>query len=130
MKLNLNAENLEAEVRTTLETLGFDSTFDEIRSRGNTVMTRPTSRQSYTLEVKDDVLTVKESKPDFIKSIVELHKGHGPSLFKIFQQVASFGLLFILLSGLWMALITPSMRKNAIIITSAGTLIAIILAFS
>lgn len=125
----LDSKDLEAEVTKFLQANNQNSDFEYLRKAGSGFVTRPTSRDYYSFKFNADQLQVVLEKPDAIKTIVELHKGHGPSWFKTFQKLTAFGLTFILLSGLWIALKTPPMRKLAISLTSAGLLVWLALAF-
>jgi hypothetical protein len=114
------AADLEAEVSSLLKQLGQSTDFEYLKTSGKTLITRPTSRIG---------LSVVEVRPDWIKTIVELHKGHGPTRFKTFQKVMAVGLLFIVLSGLWLGLTAKGLRKSTLLTSAAGLIIFIILGF-
>jgi hypothetical protein len=119
-EINLKAEDINAEVNRVFQKVGIEHDFEYIKGNSKVAYTRPTSRDYYVLSIKGDDFNIVKEEPDFIKSIVELHKGHGPTSFKTLQKFTAFGLVFILVSGLWLAFITPSMRKNAIVLTLSG----------
>lgn len=121
-EISYTAENLEMEVSRFLQEIGHDTSFEAIKASGNTLYTRPTSTTYLTIERKNNQVTVTRETPDFVKRIVELHKGHGPQFFKTLQKITAIGLVFILLSGLWMAFSMKSMRKQAGIITAVSLL--------
>lgn len=125
----LDSGNLEADVAKFLEANNQNPNFEYIKMSGSGLITRPTSNDYYVFKFSGDQLDVTLEKPDLIKSVVELHKGHGPGLFKTLQKFTAFGLTFILLSGLWIALMTPPMRKLAISLTSAGLVVWLALIF-
>ena len=127
-EINLAAANIKSEVQRVFQQLNIDHDFEYIKGNSQLAYTRPTSRDYYVLSVKEGTFTIVKEEPDLIKSIVELHKGHGPKLFKTLQKFTAFGLAFILLSGLWLAFITPSMRKNSLVITGVGFATFIMLA--
>ncbi|MCW8877439.1 MAG: hypothetical protein OQK51_10305, partial [Kangiellaceae bacterium] len=100
---------------------------------GNNFFTRPTNREYYVIRVKnrgkEQGIEITHQKPDFIKSMVELHKGHGPTIFKTFQKVVAVGLLFILISGLWLGLTAPRLRKITMGLASGGLAAFLLFAF-
>ena len=125
--IQMDSANLENEVIEFLEAKGQQPNFEYLRLGSSSIMTRPTSRDYYVFRFNNDQLEVTLEKPDLIKTVVELHKGHGPTWFKTFQKLAAFGLAFILISGLWIAMMTPPLRKMAITLTSAGFVVWLIL---
>jgi hypothetical protein len=96
-----------------------DFSFDYVITRGDTLITRPTSRTYYGLTVDGDSVTVSRNEPSFQKRMQELHFGHGPSIYREFQKVFAAGMVFIILSGLWLGLSSPRLRMNTLV--SAGT---------
>jgi hypothetical protein len=123
------AADLEAEVSSLLKQLGQSTDFEYLKTSGKTLITRPTSRIGFEISRTDTGLSVVEVRPDWIKTIVELHKGHGPTRFKTFQKVMAVGLLFIVLSGLWLGLTAKGLRKSTLLTSAAGLIIFIILGF-
>jgi hypothetical protein len=51
--------------------------------------------------------------------MMELHMGHGPLAFKNFQKFFALGLIFIILSGLWLGLSSSRLRRRTL--AAAGT---------
>ena len=125
-----DAADLEAEVTSLLTKLGQSTDFEYLKISGKTLITRPTSRTSFEISRTETGLSVVEVRPDWIKTIVELHKGHGPTLFKTFQKVMAVGLLFIVVSGLWLGLTAKGLRKNTLLTSAAGLIIFVILGLS
>jgi hypothetical protein len=100
---------------------GFD--FDYVITRGDTLYTRPTSRTYYGLTVDGDAVTVTRNEPSFQKRMQELHFGHGPSLYREFQKVFAAGMVFIILSGVWLGLSSSRLRKQTLIAVGSGLLV-------
>ncbi len=118
--LDLSSSTLEADVRRVLQESGVEHEFEYIKKSDSVLFTRPTSRLHYELSVTNDSLKVTRNEPDLQKALVELHKGHGPLLFKDFQKVMAVGLLFIVLSGLWLGLSSERMRSRTAAILALG----------
>ena len=127
-EVNLSSSNPKQEVKRMLSSIGVDHDFEYIKGNKKIAITRPTSRDYYVLRIQGEELTITKEEPDLIKTIVELHKGHGPTSFKWLQKITAFGLCFILLSGLWLALKSPGLRKNSLIISGLGLVLFIVLA--
>lgn len=100
-----------------------DFDFDYVITRGDTLITRPTSRTYYGLTVDGDAVTVTRSTPSFQKRMQELHFGHGPSLYREFQKVFAAGILFIILSGVWLGLSSSRLRRQTLIAVGSGLLV-------
>jgi hypothetical protein len=123
----LMADPSKAAVLEALSSVGIeDFGFDYVITRGDTLYTRPTSRTYFGLTVDGDSVAVSRHEPSFQKRMQELHFGHGPSLYREFQKVFAAGMLFIILSGVWLGLSSSRLRGKTLI--SAGTGLAIFLA--
>ena len=127
--LDFSAADLDAELRTLLAKLDPDYSFEYIKNRGTKIQTRPTSRAYYEFAIKDGNLSAAHVKPNFQGVMIELHKGHGPKLFKLYQKFLALGLLLIVLSGLWVGLASAVHRKKTLLTTIAGVLLFIVLGF-
>jgi hypothetical protein len=79
--------------------------------------------------MQPDGLVVSFNEPSIQSKLIELHKGHGPEIFKTFQKLIAVGLLFVVLSGFWLGVSSPSLRLNTLVITSAGVITLSFLAF-
>jgi hypothetical protein len=127
--LNPQAEGLQGRVAGLLADAGVKNySFEYVKVKGDTLYTRPTSRQHYVINLNANSLEVLEARPDFVASIVELHKGHGPGVFKQAQMVFAVGLLIVMLSGLWLGLSSPALSRRTLITSGAGTVIFLLFA--
>jgi hypothetical protein len=126
-EFNNKATDMKSEVTKLLKLHNIDTDFEYVKGGGNFYFTRPTSREHYVISIKKDELEIVKQSPDFIKSIVELHKGHGPLAFKAFQKLLAVGLLFIIISGLWMGLSSPKMRNKSLASSALGGLVLLLL---
>lgn len=127
--LDTNAPTLEADVRALLVEAGIDHDFEYLRVGGNKVVTRPTSREHYQFDLNAVGLSATRNTPDLQGRMMELHKGHGPGLFKDFQKVLAVGLMFIVLSGLWLGLSARGLRNKTLLSTAAGSIVFVVVAF-
>ncbi|MFT5209403.1 MAG: hypothetical protein ACI9CE_001125 [Flavobacterium sp.] len=124
-----DSRTLENDVRELLKANGIEHDFEYIKISGGSFITRPTSTDYYALKVQNGEIQATLNRPDIIKSLVELHKGHGPVLFKDLQKFMALGLLIILLSGFWLGASSPGLRIPTLITTAAGFLFFLVLGF-
>jgi hypothetical protein len=127
--IDLNHPLLETSVRSLFQEVGIEHNFEYIKRSGAVLVTRPTSRTYYEIQLGTDALSVTRHDPDWIKVIVELHKGHGPQMYKRFQQFTAAGLVFVLLSGLWLGVTSKGLRVQTLGAVGLGLLIFAVLAF-
>ena len=68
--------------------------------------------------------------PSLQKRMMELHMGHGPSAYRQFQKLFAAGMLFVMLSGLWLGLSSDRLRRTTLITSGGGLLLFIVLMLS
>lgn len=101
--------------------LGFS--FEYIKSKGSALIFRPSSRAHYIAKITDTGATVSLLEPDLAKMLMELHKGHGPGLFKKLQTAFGIGLLLVVLSGLFLAVSIAAYKKTLFVSFLCGSLV-------
>jgi hypothetical protein len=118
-------------VITALSAVGVtDFEFDYVKQSGSRLITRPTSRPFYTLDVRDGSVEVQYNEPSIQKRMIELHMGHGPVAYKSYQKVFAAGMLFIMLSGLWLGFSSDRLRRTTAVISGSGLALFILLVLS
>lgn len=90
-----------------------DYRFEYVKVKGSTLYTRPTSRTHYVIDLADGV-SVTRATPSLQAAMMELHMGHGPGAFKNFQKFFAAGLIFIIMSGLWLGLSSSRLRGRTL----------------
>jgi hypothetical protein len=93
--------------------------FEYVKVKGSTLYTRPTSRTHYVIEL-DEAVKVTRAEPSLQAAMMELHMGHGPKAFKNFQKFFAAGLIFIILSGLWLGLSSSRLRGRTLAACGVG----------
>lgn len=126
--LDLGSNEIEQDVRDLIEQLNLNINFEYLRIRSSSITTRPTSRKFLRLSVADDRLKIKMVSPNLQSSLIELHKGHGPILFKTYQKLVAVALIFVMLSGLWIGISNKMMRRKTLIAAMLGLTTFILLA--
>ena len=122
-----NPSDLEADVRALINQLGLDIDFEYLRVRGTSLTTRPTSREHLFVSNTDQGLEILKRTPDLQSSMMELHKGHGPTLYKTYQKWVAVGLIFVMLSGLWMGLSNKALRQRTLVSLGLGLVTFVVL---
>jgi hypothetical protein len=116
-------------VQAALTSLGVaDFEFEYVKQKGSQLITRPTTRPFYTLSIDGNEALVQYNEPSLQKRMIELHMGHGPGAYKTYQQVFAAGMLFIILSGLWLGLSSARLRLSTAVIPGTGVLLFLWLA--
>lgn len=127
--LDLTAPDAADQARALLKQEGVDVSFEYLRGRGNAAMTRPTTRAHVTFEQGPEGLTARLSKPDFAYALMELHKGHGPKVYRLYQILVAAALFFVVVGGLVVGLLANTYRRPTVIATAAGVTVVTLLGF-
>ncbi len=126
--IDVNSSSLKADVNALLATAGVNAySFEYVKVKGGSLYTRPTSSDHYIVNLASDGLEVVYAQPNLQSRMIELHKGHGPTAFKTFQKAFAVGLVFIILSGLWLGLSATKLRRATTLTVAAGALTFILL---
>jgi hypothetical protein len=123
VSLNADSATLATDVNKVLQQVGIIANFEQVKARDNSFQTRPSSRTHYLLRQNSDGVEIREVSPDLQAAMMELHKGHGPAMYKQLQKVFAVGLLFIILSGLYLGLMSPMYRIKTVVISAFGLLL-------
>ena len=121
-QVNLESETLNGDVMNIFRNAGIEHNYEYLKVSGNKVITRPSTGTHYEIKIRGNgQLELKKITPDLLYRIIELHKGHGPGVFKNYQQIFALGLLLIVISGLWLGISANSLRKQSIITFFLGS---------
>lgn len=97
---------------------GYD--FAYLKSAGTRVFTRPTTRAYYSFEKENDIYKLYKIRPNILRTLIEVHKGHGPKSMRIFEILLGIALLTILITGVWIGIMTARDKKVTLITMGAG----------
>lgn len=126
--LDFKSDTLEADVRALLVRSDIDHDFEYIRDRGAQIELRPMSRTYLSFSQNAGGLSATRHDPDLQKSMIELHKGHGPTLFKLYQKLVAILLIGVVLGGVLVGLLSAAYRGKTIASLVIGTAIFLFLA--
>jgi|GEM_PF-1577229 len=104
-------ENPEDFFREQFKAKNIDFDFEYIRGNGKEFTFRPSSREHYVAERTEAGATVYKLEPDFIRKIMEIHKGHGPAVIRWFQVAFAIALILVTFSGIYLAATIPRYAK-------------------
>ena len=128
VEIDPSSSTIDEDVRTLLSDIGIEHDFEYVKVSGDTLLTRPTSRTHYEIRVgEDSSVEMRRNVPDLQYRMIELHKGHGPGLFRHFQKVTAVGLLLIVISGLMMGLASSKLRTSAVLTACGGLILFLLL---
>ena len=128
LSIDLSSAALETDVRQLLAQINPNYSFEYLKVKGNTLYTRPTSKPHYELRLGGKNLKILHNSPSLQSALVELHKGHGPRNYKTLQKIMAGGLVFVVLSGMWLGLSSRILRVKTITMLTIGTAVMVALA--
>ena len=129
--IDSKSASLHADVAALLATAGVKSySYEYVKVSGTKLYTRPTSSDHYIIKSGGGVVEVIHARPNLQSRMIELHKGHGPSIFKTFQKAFAVALMFIILSGLWMGVSAARLRRSTLLTASSEAIVFMLLAIS
>jgi hypothetical protein len=124
VRIDNKSTSLQADVAALLASAGVESySFEYVKVSGATLYTRPTSSDHYLIKSNAGGVEVIHARPSLQSRMIELHKGHGPTAFKTFQKAFAIGLIFIILSGLWLGVSAARLRRSTLLTAATGAVI-------
>lgn len=129
VQIDPDAPDIEDTVRRVLVANELSPNFEYLRMREGSITTRPTSTDFVQFSEEDGAWSATLNEPDLQYRLMELHKGHGPEKFKIYQIVAAVALFLIVIGGVLVGLLAKAYRTKTIATTIVGTIAFALLAF-
>jgi len=109
--------------REQFKARNIDFDFELVRSAGADYILRPSSRVHYMATLSGSTLIFYKMEPDWIKRLIEIHKGHGPAFIKWIQMAFALAIILVTLSGIYLAATIPAYRKVMLICFGMGLLL-------
>ena len=97
--------------------------FEQIKQDERGAFTRPTTRDYYFLQQSQSELILLKRSPSILKAMIEFHQGHGSQRARPIQGLLGVFVFLAVVSGLWLGLSSPVLRKNTVITVISGTLL-------
>lgn len=127
--LDFKSPTIDADVKALLANAGIEHKFGYVKDRGaNKIHLRPTNRTYLEFIQTPEGLTANRVVPNFQGAMIELHKGHGPKLFKTYQKIVAIGLVGVVLGGVLVGLLALAYRRKTLGALAIGTILFLILA--
>jgi len=120
VNLDFESASLDSDIKALIKQLKLDIQYEYLKNRGSLVQTRPTSKTHLEFSNANGVLKLVKKQPNLQSSMIELHKGHGPTAFKTYQKFVALCLILVLLSGIWMGLTNKNLRRKTLISMGLG----------
>lgn len=127
--LDFGSDTIKDDIIKLLAANNVEHSFEYVKNRGNVIQLRPTSRKYIELKQTDSGVTASWVKPSLQAGLMELHKGHGPKLFKTYSKIVALGLIGVVLGGFLVGFLAPAYRRRTLMATGIGTLLFFALVF-
>jgi len=129
-QLDPDSPALKQDIATILAAQNIHLDIESVRSRDGNMTTRPTSRTFARLNQTPDGLQASLHKPGLQYALMELHKGHGPAIFKTYQLIAGIALFLVIVGGLIVGLLAKAYRQKTLVSLALGTMAFLALGFA
>ncbi|CAO1648993.1 hypothetical protein [Parasphingorhabdus sp. NYA22] len=129
-QIDPDSPTLKQDIGTILAAQNIHLDIESVRSRGGDMTTRPTSRTFARINQTPDGLQASLHKPGFQYAMMELHKGHGPAIFKTYQLIAGIALFLVIVGGLIVGLLAKPYRRKTLVSLALGTVTFLVLGFA
>tara|TARA_R110000824_G_scaffold137399_3_gene301498 strand:- start:868 stop:1431 length:564 start_codon:yes stop_codon:yes gene_type:complete len=128
-RLDPDSPTLKQDIGAILAAQNIYLDIESVRSRDGKMTTRPTSRTFARIDQTADGLKASLHKPGFQYAMMELHKGHGPAIFKTYQLIAGIALFLVIVGGLIVGLLAKAYRRKTMVSLVLGTAAFLVLGF-
>ena len=97
--------------------------WEYIKTNQKDLILRPSSRDHYIVSVQDNKTDFIKIEPNLLLKLIELHKGHGPKLFKNLQIIAGIALILLTFSGIFLSFFIRSLPKKFLLPLIIGSVV-------
>lgn len=126
-KLDAESPGIKQELSALLQQANIDFEFEYVKVKGKHFFTRPTSRVHYRLHQSGKGVVIHQGIPDWQATLMELHKGHGPTWYKRFETLFALALMLVMVSGLILGLQSPLFKGRTLVLSGVGTAVFLLL---
>lgn len=127
--INPDSATIEADIAALLAERDIAISFESLRIRPDTITTRPTSREFVRFTQQDGVWSASLIQPGLQYRLMELHKGHGPEMFKLYSIASGVALFLVILGGLLVGLLAKAYRTKTLVASGVGAAGFLLLGF-
>ena len=122
-QIDFKSPTAKDDVKALLKAANVDMDFEYIKNRGSSAQTRPTSRPYVSFKKTDTGWTATKQTPNLLKSMMEIHKGHGPKILRTYHKLAAVVLFFVIFGGLMVGLLARAYRRKTVVAAVIGLLV-------
>ncbi|MEC9284056.1 MAG: PepSY domain-containing protein [Bdellovibrionota bacterium] len=127
MDLPEDQKQQETLLSQKIREFGYKLSYEYVKFAGTKKIFRPSSKQHFMVKSEGSTQTLYRVQPNFLRSMMELHFGHGPKVFKQISIFFGVCLLLILISGILLGLWSRAFRKTSIIGVGIGVISIVLL---
>ncbi len=127
LSANLSKERLSQLFENELKSIDPDFSYEYLKGDARSLVTRPTSRTYFKLNVDGETVKIFKYEPSLRKRLMEFHMGHGIRAVKPIMGALGIIVFFAALSGLWLGLSSPALRKTTLVTILSGAALYIAL---
>ena len=113
-------------IKNQFENNNIDFDWEYIKPNGNDLILRPSSKDHYIVSVQADKTDFIKIEPNLLLKLIELHRGHGPALFKSLEISAGIGLILLTISGIFLSFYSRSLRKKFLLPLIIGSIVTVL----
>ena len=113
-------------IKNQFENNNIDFDWEYIKPNGNDLILRRSSKDHYIVSVQADKTDFIKIEPNLLLKLIELHKGHGPALFKSLEISAGIGLILLTISGIFLSFYSRSLRKKFLLPLIIGSIVTVL----
>jgi len=118
--LDANSPDAVQNIQNLADSLDLDVNVEYLRARGPMVQTRPTTGPHIQFANQGGKVTAEYNEPSFMYAMMELHKGHGPQIFRMYGAAAGLALFFVVIGGFAVGVLAPNYRNITLVGTGIG----------
>lgn len=116
----LNKDQLAELFKSELKSIDSNYKYDYVKGSSSSHMSRPTTRTYYTIKVNSDSAKIEKHIPSVRKSLMELHKGHGPKASRNLLGLLGIFVIGSVISGIWLGWTSKALRKVTVLTGLSG----------
>ncbi len=119
----LDKKELENLFSEQLKVINPNYKYEYMKGSESSQVSRPQTRTYYSISANESSAIVKKHVPSLLKSLMEMHQGHGPRISKTILGILGFFVVGALITGIWLALTSPPLKKFALLALVSGGVI-------
>ncbi len=125
--VDIGGETSYDDIRAILSAANVDVKFETIKGNGANGQTRPSSRPYVQFSSTPDGVSATLNKPNSLKAMMEIHKGHGPNIVRTYHKLVALMLFFVVFGGIFVGLLAKAYRRKTVGALALGSVLYVLL---